>query len=166
MIPQEIADFISRPGQPMCFGTHDAALQTSVGRAFALKLSEDRKLITFMVPKITAAKHVDNLLQNGRLAFTTGNAISHVCYQLKGKYVAHADSTPEELEILGKSFAAFMELLVASYGEQAKEIFARLDFGPMLSITFAPEDIFDQTPGPGAGKKIFSVKAAGEAVKQ
>lgn len=154
MIPEHLADFITQPGLPMSFGTRDAGLQTSVSHAFALKLSEDKKNIRFIFPKIAAGSHLENLQQNGRVAFTIGHPVSHACYQLKGKYISHSDCTAEDMAHLGKNFAAFTEAMAAIYGEQIYGIFSKLDFGEFMSITFSPEEIFDQAPGPNAGKKI------------
>lgn len=155
MIPQDIADFIAQPGLPMSFGTRDAGLQTSVSHAFALKLSDNKKDIRFIVPKIAAGNHLNNLQQNGRVAFTIGHPVTHVCYQLKGKYVSYTDCTTEDMNLLGKNFAAFTDSMAGIFGEHVREILGKLNFGEFLSITFSPEEIFDQTPGPGAGKKLL-----------
>ncbi len=155
MIPQQIVEFISQLGLPMSFGTRDADLQTSVSHAWGMKVSDDSEKITFYFPKIALSeKHLANMQHNGRIAFTIGHSVSHVCYQLKGKYLSHSHCNEDDNQFIKKNFSVFENSAVEIYGEPVREIFKKLNFGEYISVTFYVEDIFNQTPGPGAGTKF------------
>jgi hypothetical protein len=151
---KRIAEFSQRAGLPLTIGTRDENLQPCVSKAFGIKVIESSSQLRVIAPHFFINKHLPNLRSNGRVAFTFGDPETNECYQLKGKFIAVEEVNEEDMQITGKNFMGLVETFSKHYGEHLRPILTGLNFGPMCAMTFQAEEIYDQTPGPGAGKKI------------
>ena len=106
----------------------------------------------FFVPSASAGPMRANLEANGRLALTAGEPVSHELYQMKGAFVSAAPATPEDMAIVGL-WADKAIAFLRSYG-LPDSFFSGVSLGPVLAVTFRVEELFAQSPGPGAGAKI------------
>jgi hypothetical protein len=154
MISKELTDFLSNPALVFLIGTRDEKIQPLVGRACGVQISEDKQSINILVPESIAEPHLLNLKNNGRMAFTAISPGTHSSYQIKGQYKEHEKATEAEHEMADKNKAAFLELLTNFYGAPAAANYSTIVWKPAINITIKAEDIFNQTPGVGAGKKI------------
>ena len=151
MIPEKLVEFINGPIL-MVVGTRDEKLCPSVNRVFGAIVNAGRETITFFVPEILSEKMLRNLTDNGRIALLISEPISHETYQFKGAYISSRKSNDEEIAFQDAYFHKILSHL-PKFGVP-EEYWNTLIYKPSLAVTFRVEDIFDQTPGPGAGKKI------------
>ena len=153
MTQQELQTYTNHRGYFCMLGTRDRHMQPSVTRAFGFKLSEDGKMISAFIPKVISEKHIQNLQDNQRAAFITTDPFTHVAYQFKGRYVSHQDCTESDIKIFQENAALTCKFIAAAFGEHMVTVMQSLNIFPLICVTFKIEDIFNQTPGPGAGKK-------------
>ena len=94
----------------------------------------------------------ENLRSTNRVCLFTG-AKTHEAYQLKGRLIDIRTMTSSELDFSSEYRQTMIAVLasVGISGESADKMFGK---SPDLSIIFKIENIFIQTPGPQAGKKM------------
>jgi hypothetical protein len=155
MIPENIINHINTPGQALSFGTTSIDLQPKVGRFFAIKSNEDKSSISFFVNKEMLEPHKKNLENTGKTAVNVTYPPTHISYQFKGKFLNLHEANGDEMEFVKKSFQAFCEMLAPFYGEESSKFMMEYSKGDFIVVTMSVEQIFDQTPGPGAGKMIY-----------
>ncbi len=154
MLTEKLVEFIHGP-VVMSIGTRDERLRPAHTFVAGAIVNQDRETITCFVLQSRAEKIMGNLENNGQIAMTVAHP-SHECYQLKGRYVSSHPVEAKEVAIQEihrtKLLAA---LLQYGYPEQiAKPLILGFCYQPAVAITFRVEEIFLQTPGPEAGKKI------------
>jgi hypothetical protein len=116
---------------------------------------DDRRTVTVLVPTARAARILPHLEANGRVALGVSLA-SHESYQLKGTYLGTRPGNADDLvrqEAYRKALLA--DALRTGFPEEiARPMTQGLAYTPSVAITFRVEDVFLQTPGPGAGNRL------------
>ena len=151
MIPERLVEFINGP-VAMSVGTRDEKLNPHANLAMGAIVNQDRETITFYIPEIMSEKILKNLNDNSRIALTISEPISHETYQFKGAYVSSRKSEEKDIAFQ-EDFRDKLISLNKKFGRPEK-IVKNFVYKPSMAVTFRVEDIFNQTPGPGAGKKI------------
>ncbi|MDP6476006.1 MAG: pyridoxamine 5'-phosphate oxidase family protein [Alphaproteobacteria bacterium] len=151
MIPEKFIEFAHGPSI-MFVGSRNAKLRPTMTFAFGALVDGGEATVTVFIPEIEGAKTFENLAENGRTSLVLVDAASHESYQFKGQHretrpCTDADYTVQEI-YLSKLIA---HLEPFGYGEDLWNGFVHR---PARAVTFAVEDIFVQSPGPGAGEKI------------
>ena len=77
----------------------------------------------------------------------------HECYQFKGDYVASQPAGDSHIRVAEQTRKRFQNLFNPLFGfsEEGSAAYIRK---PGVAVTFKVREIFDQTPGPGAGRRI------------
>ena len=154
MISEKLVEFIHGPVF-MALGTRNEKLRPAHTFAVGAIVNQDRETLTCFVLQSRAEKIMGNLEDNGKIALTVGSP-SHESYQLKGHYVSLRPTDAKDVaiqEIYRTKLVALM--LQYGYPEQiVKPMILGAKYQPAVAITFRVEEIFLQTPGPEAGKKI------------
>ena len=151
MIPEKLVEFIHGP-KVMFVGSRNAKLRPTATWAFGALADGNEGTVTVFIPEIEGAETFENFDNNGRVSLTIGDAATHETYQFKGQHsetrpCTEADHTVQEIYI--SKLIAYLTPL--GYGEH---IWNGFSHKPARAVTFAVEDKFVQTPGPGAGEKI------------
>jgi hypothetical protein len=152
LIPDEAASMITAGRCSMVVGTRDARLEPHFVRALGAAVHDDRAQLTFFVPRVLAAPVIRDLEDNGRIAFQLVDAPTFHAFQLKGRLVAHRDASPDE-EALQLAYRESMAAAARSVGIPDGHWLYYV-YNPAVAITFRVEEVFNQTPGPGAGAPI------------
>lgn len=151
MIPEKLVDFMNSP-VIIELGTRDNKLNPAFNRSVGAMVSEDRETMTVFIYEPFADVMLKNLNENGRVALIAGVFPSHETYQFKGAFVASRKTENKDFEMQenyrNKILDHYMPL---GFPEN---FFRNLPYKPGIAVTFHVEDIFVQTPGPGAGEKI------------
>lgn len=153
MFTPEIIEFFNNRGFPATMGTTDNNLEPAIARPFGVRVAGEDSL-SVIIPEAFTTNTLKNIQQNGRIALTQVSPVDHKTFQFKGKYIEHHASTEEEMGFVGENFMAFIEIIQKFYGEQLAEKIKEKQITSFLTFTFKVEQIFNQTPGPGAGAKI------------
>jgi len=154
MIPDRVVEVIHGPAW-LYAGTHDEKLRPAHTFAVGAVVHSDREHVTFFVPRSRSERILSDLTSNGKVALAVALA-SHEAYQLKGGYVSSRPTDEKDLtvqEIYRPKL--FADGLRAGYPEQIiKPLALGFAYRPGVAITFRVQEVFLQTPGPDAGKKI------------
>ncbi len=151
MIPDRVVEILHGPSYVQV-GSRDDALRPAHTMAVGAVVHDDRQTVTVFVPAARSERILRDLTGNGRIAVGAALA-SHEAYQLKGTYVSSrptddADRARQEIY----RAALLQSALEAGYPEAlARRFCLGFAYAPGVAITFRAEEVFLQTPGPGAG---------------
>jgi hypothetical protein len=149
MIPDRLVDFVH--GAVVAFiGTRDARLRPTATWAFGARVSATTDEISAFVPDIEFDQTRSNLVHNSIVAYTVSDPISTESYQFKGKLAGMRPTTEEERAVQ----AILRGKLAAKLAMFPPEFVTGYTFVPSTALTFKVEQVFVQTPGPGAGRQL------------
>ncbi len=153
MIPERVVEVLRGPAF-MHVGTRDANLRPAHAFPLGVVVGDDNETVTFFVNEWRAKRILSDLENNGRVAFGAG-LLSHEAYQLKGIYLSSRSATDDEIAFQEAHRATLCGLLLNWFPKEVAEgLFLALACRPSVAITFRVEEVFLQTPGPGAGTKM------------
>lgn len=151
MIPDRVVEVLHGPTW-IQIGSRDEALRPAHTMAVGAVVHDDRQTVTVFVPTARSGRVLRDLTGNGRIAVGLTLA-SHESYQLKGTYISSRPTDDTDRARQEARRAALLEsALEAGYPETiARPLALGLAITPGVAITFRAEQVFLQTPGPGAG---------------
>ncbi len=151
MISQKFVDFVQGPTLHFV-GSRNAKLRPAFSWAFGATVNAAEDTITFYVPDVEGAETLSNFEDNGMVALTISDAATHETYQFKGPCLSVRPSEDKDTAIQDIHRSKLISHLGAlGYPD---EILTGFTFYPSTAVTFNVEDVFVQTPGPGAGNKL------------
>jgi hypothetical protein len=151
MIPDDLVQHVYGPVMALA-GSRDRRLHPFVMIVVGLRVDAVRDAIEFMVPHGEGGRMLEDYRDNGRVALTIVEPVSHVTYQFKGRFLGERPATEED--------RALQEIHKAKAAARLEPVGYRRDlvYGyaswPATAVRMKVEDIFVQTPGPDAGKRI------------
>lgn len=153
MIPERLVPFFHGPTF-FHLGTRDRSLQPWRTTGYGVRVHDDRATVTLLVGASAATRALADLADNGRVSLGCNQA-THESYQLKGTFIESRPATAEDLERIVAYQASLVTTLSAEMPEEmARGLVYAFNTVPAIAITFRVEDVFVQTPGPGAGERI------------
>ena len=152
MIPGVIVEFLGRASVAVA-GTRDQNLVPHIHFVSGWQVSEDSTELTCFIP----AKFTDNLISsledNGQLARTVEQIGPHETYQFKGDYLDSRPLQEDDLSIYEDCRERFVSACLPRFGIP-EDVLRRYISKPSLAVRFKVREIFVQTPGPSAGKRL------------
>lgn len=121
-------------------------------RAAALRVWPDRQHATLYLAEAIAATTLSNVRETGRLAIQVSHPIDHRTLQLKGRAT--------QLRAAREDEHAYVSQFVGEFGQVLDkiglplELMQRMAHWPASAIDLRVEEIYLQTPGPGAGQPL------------
>lgn len=107
---------------------------------------------------MVAETFTDGLLEaledNGQLALTVEEFPSHETYQFKGRFLRHRPIVADDLKIVERVRERFVKRMKSLNSDAPPSVLSDYILKPLVAIEFEVQDIFVQTPGPGAGKRV------------
>lgn len=158
MIPNKMVDFVHGP-VVMFLGTRSAELRPSFSWVFVAVARGEEGTITVLAPDVEGEQSFRNLEDNGRVALTVAEGITHESYQFKGRFIDMRPSAADERAIQD----IHNQELATHYAQLgfAPELFGDFATAPSTAVSFKVEEVFVQTLGPGAGEKVETAEATG-----
>ena len=151
MIPQPIVDLLET-GVSVMVGTRDTSLMPECTRAWGIRVAADRCAVTVFLSEAIAGKTIENLRENGRIAVTCTRPTDHITCQLKGQVRSIKRAASAERDLSRRWHREFMaELTAIGVPSALSEAWIA---EPTHAVEIGVTDVFDQTPGPGAGRKV------------
>ncbi len=133
-------------------GTRDESLMPECTRAWGIHVAADRVSMTLFLAETFAGKTLDNLHENGMIAVTCTRPTDHITCQVKGLVRSIKPVTSDQRELSRRWHRDFTaELMAVGVSSTLTEGWI---VDPTVAVEIAVTDVFDQTPGPGAGKRI------------
>lgn len=156
-IGDELKTFLEGPVSVLV-GTRDSRLLPEITRAWGPRVSADRRAVSLCVPLATSRRTLDNLEANGEIAVTFSLPTNYRTFQLKGRHAAAADPDSADLAAVERHRDAFAEVNERLGQPRPRvEAFWRAEIetsAVLVKIFFSLDQVFDQTPGPGAGRPL------------
>lgn len=151
MIPDSIVQLL-QTGVSVMVGTRDASLMPECTRAWGIHVGTARGTVTVFLSEPIAGKTLDNLRENGMIAVTCTRPTDHITCQLKGKVRSMKSVNSAQQKMSRQWHHEFVaELKAIGVPSALGEAWI---VEPTVAVEMAVTDVFDQTPGPGAGKRI------------
>lgn len=151
MIPDSIVQLLGT-GVSVMIGTRNASLMPECTRAWGIRVAPDRRAVTIFLSETFAGKTIDNLRENGMIAVTCTRPTDHITCQLKGRVKSIKKMTQPGHDRCRQWYQDFTAELTAI--GVPPELPGAWIVKPTVAVEFAVSEVFDQTPGPGAGRKI------------
>ncbi len=151
LIPDSIIHLL-QTGVSVIVGTRDASLKPECTRAWGIHVASDRSTVTIFLAEAIAGKTINNLHENGAIAVSCSRPTDHITCQLKGRVrmIRPVASTEQGLsQQWHRDFLA--ELTAIGVPRQLSESWI---IEPTIAVDITVSEVFDQTPGPDAGRKI------------
>lgn len=154
MIPGKLVRFLEEQANVGFAGTRDRDLVPHTHRVTGWLVGDDRASLTALVPGAFTDCLLDSLEDNGRFALTIEQYPSHETYQFKCGYAGSRPAQPADLEPVRAARRRFVHDLRTFFPEAPEASIAGYMPDPALAVHLRVEEIYLQTPGPGAGMRL------------
>jgi hypothetical protein len=150
-LSDELLDFIAQ-GVSLLVGTCDGAQVPHAMRAVGLQIHDDRRHATVYLPEVTSRHTVTDVAVNPRVAVLVSQPLDHRSFQMKGAVIKVAPADEDA--------RAVVEAYLAQFGRQLEtvgmpfEVLNMLSRWPAVALELSIDELFLQTPGPGAGQRL------------
>ena len=150
-IDDELAVYL-RPGPySVIVATCDAERAPDVVRGWAPRVVNGCAAIDVFVGRLPATQLVENVRDNGAMAFAVCNVLTFQALQLKGKCIEVGEPAEGDAEQVRDHIEGFVAgAIQLGFPEEVLRAVGTCD---VIRLRFVPEQLFDQTPGPDAGKQ-------------
>jgi hypothetical protein len=152
-LSEELATFVAGPRFSHA-GTRDKDLVAGYHIVMGVRASADRRQLLLNVPGPYAVSLRANAADNGQIAVGCSEAETHRTYQFKGRVVDVRDANAEDLASRDGWVAAMKPGLLAHGWTGLADVLEYVKAAPLVTVTMTVEQVFDQTPGPGAGEPL------------
>ncbi|MES2786270.1 MAG: pyridoxamine 5'-phosphate oxidase family protein [Pseudomonadota bacterium] len=158
-IPADIVAMMAR-GISVIAASRDALSRPSVMRAVGSLVEDDAGRITIFVSRRQSAQLVQDVSSNGHIAVVFSEPATHRTVQVKATNARIRNADASDQAALSR-YLASMEIEIArvGYGPHMTRAMLAHRLEDLVAITFAPEQAFDQTPGPKAGAAFGAGRA-------
>ena len=151
MIDQQLAAFL-QDGVGIHLGTRNARFEPNGARAISAKVAADGKHLEVFLAAVAAARVLPDLESNGLAAVVFARPVDERACQVKGTFVSSRAITDDERAASVAQWNAFLDNLeyIGIPRTSADTWIHVADVAVRLKVTA----VFEQTPGPDAGKAI------------
>lgn len=156
MIPTKILRFLEERANIGFAGVRDRNLAPSGLRLSGWQADAAGRTLTAFVPQPWATRLVELVRENRAIAVTIEEAGTHETYQFKGRYLSHRPVQADEAAIASRARDRFAKGLL-QWGPADERMAALIKASiplPGLAVEIEVDEVFLQTPGPGAGGRI------------
>lgn len=155
-VPPDVVALMQR-GVSVNVASRDARLRPSVMRAMASHVNADASEVTVWLARRQCGQMLQDLATTGAIAVMFSEPSTHRTVQLKATRVRLRDAQASDQPVLDRYLRA-MEEEIAAVGYPAPLTRAMLacSLDDLVAASFRPEQVFEQTPGPQAGKALGS----------
>src|SRR5262245_59916099 len=155
MIPPKIIRFLEERASIGFAATRDGQLVPHGHRVSGWRIDASGRTLTAFVPPSSSEQLVESLLDNGRIAVTLEEVGTHETYQIKGRYLNHRPVQTAEIDIAGRTRERFAKTVRTLFPDpQLAEGLKASIPTPTVAVEIEVHEVFLQTPGPGAGRRI------------
>ncbi len=134
----------------------DENLRPSVSMAAGCVLDAAAGELTVFVSQRTASRLLADIASQGRIAVMCVEPRSHRAVQLKSSAVRFRPASAADRPALARFLLSVEnELLEVGHAREFTRCITAQCTSDLVAVTFAPEQAFDQAPGPHAGASLL-----------
>ncbi len=152
MIPGIILEFLKRASVAVA-STRDSSLVPHIHSVSAWEVSQDATEITCFIPSQFSANLLSSLEDNGQFTLTVEQIGPHETYQFKGDYIDSRSFREADRSLYEDCRERFVSACLPLFGF-TEDVLRRYISKPSIAVRFKVREIFVQTPGPSAGKRL------------
>ena len=160
MIPGKIVRFLQQYANLAFAGTRDRNLVPHGHRVSGWRVDAEGRRLTAFVAEPFETHLLESLEDNGAIALTVEEFPSHETYQFKGRYLRQRPLQPEDIDIVNQIRARFVKNVRPLYSDVPEDFFKAFVLKPGVAVEFEVEEVYLQTPGPGAGTRLVPASEA------
>jgi predicted pyridoxine 5'-phosphate oxidase superfamily flavin-nucleotide-binding protein len=149
--PDHLVDFLES-GVSILLATADAEGVPEAIRACGVKVDPQATTLSVFVPSATAALTLSNLAVNPLVALNFTRVTDDSGVQVKGRLRGQREARADERGLVDCYLAAFTDQLFQVGMPRA--VGRRMLGWPAVVLEVNVGDVFVQTPGPGAGRRL------------
>jgi hypothetical protein len=130
-------------------------LRPSACRGFACRVSPDRQRLTVYVRRGEAAQLMQDVLAQDTVAVVFCLPETEVALQIKGRQVSLQAAGSDDADYVARYRNAFVDGIARlGYGREFGHAYMATEANQLVALSFTPEAVFEQTPGPMAGRHV------------
>jgi hypothetical protein len=151
MLHQTLAAFLQE-GVGIHIGTRNERFEPNGARALAAVVEADGQELVVYLAEVAAARLLPDLHGNRQVAVSFGRPVDDRACQVKGEVVSIRPAEPHEREKIRWQFESFLNNLEHIGIPRAGA--TNWITWPAVAIRLKATAVFEQTPGPAAGKPM------------
>jgi hypothetical protein len=151
LFSDELVAFIES-GLSINVGSRDSELEPDGVVAWAARVHDDRTQLTIYLHKQAAEAMVRNLRVHPEFAVLLERPTTHRGCQVKGRFISTRPAKPSERAVVERQAESFCADLEGIGIPRALSSCAEI--WPCAAIQMRATELFEQTPGPGAGEPL------------
>ncbi|NOT25043.1 MAG: hypothetical protein HOP16_02970 [Acidobacteria bacterium] len=151
MLTSDVATFL-QGGQCIHLGTRSETLEPTGVVVVAVSVDSDRSHLTAFLPKVGSSEVLANLEANGRAALCFARPVDDHACQVKGTYVEARPATKKERAVVEAQWDQSLRQL--EHIGMPRQLWSGYAVWPCVAVRVRVTEVFDQTPGPGAGAPL------------
>jgi hypothetical protein len=150
-LPPELYALLDGPSI-MFIATRDAAMEPMSTMAFGLRVAPDEREVTVFVPAPLAPPLVPNLRDNGQIAVNIVRPTDHRAVQIKGLWLGERRTDESDRSYIER----YRDAMIQEMGLIGipRSVWRRIHWWPTVALRLEVRDVFVQTPGPSAGRRV------------
>lgn len=163
-LPPHIADFIER-GVAAAVSCCDAQLRPSMARVVATRVAADGSRVTVLMQRSGNAQLLRDAQLGRQVAAVFCLPENEHALQIKGPVLAvGAPQSDDWARVCAHRVAFADQIEPKGYAREFSDYYHAAEADDLVALSFAPEALFEQTPGPQAGRSMPpAVGAAAES---
>jgi hypothetical protein len=151
MIDADLAAFL-QDGVGIHIGTRNQHLEPNGARAISVKVEDDGRHFLLYLSKVAAQRVLPDLEANGQAAIVFARPVDERACQVKALFVSSRATRPPERTSAHAQWDAFLQNLEhIGIPRASARGWLRT---PQIAIRLKATAVFEQTPGPDAGKAL------------
>jgi hypothetical protein len=154
MIPGKIIRFLEQYANVGIAATRTHELRPHGHRVCGWHVGDGGRTLTVLLAE-PLTHLLESLDDNGQIALTVEEIPSHETYQFKGRYLGRRAVEPVDLEAVERTRERFVRGIQPIYPDVPLVSLRSFTYKPSLAVEFEVREVYLQTPGPGAGARIF-----------
>ncbi|PDT02621.1 hypothetical protein EFR84_08640 [Rhizobium chutanense] len=158
MLGPELVEFIESPVM-ILFATRDGTGRPMIGRGSGVRVDRQSGHLHFLASGSQWPDAVGEALAGRPIAMTYVRAADYKACQIKGRILA-AGPADEAHRARGEAYVAEQLARMLALGVTRMQLSSTLSDQELVCLTIEPQAIFEQTPGPGAGRRLIPEAAA------
>lgn len=142
-------------GVSITAGSRDARCVPSMARVLGCRVAGDGCTVQFWLVASQSAQLRLDCKASDRLVAVFSQPSTHRTLQIKGDNVSEVAVQPDDHALIEKHISGFgAEVAPMGFGRTFTQAFFHHETKDVIALRFTARELFDQTPGPDAGRKL------------